>query len=72
MSKTKEFSDGLIDLQMQVSRAYADEVHRLRQENAALRKTIAAFPSTATELQDQVTMLKGLLMAARNPPNGHS
>lgn len=52
------FNDGLIDLQMQVSRAYADEVHRLRQENAALRKVIATFPAVATELQDRVTMLE--------------
>ncbi len=35
-----------------------DEVDRLRAENRALRATIDAFPSHATELQDRVTMLE--------------
>lgn len=33
----------------------------LRQENLRLRGIINAFPSTATELQDRVTMLESLL-----------
>ena len=41
--------------------AYAAEIGRLRTENAALRKVIAEFPSTACELQDRVTMLESRL-----------
>jgi len=69
MNKTKDFNAGMVDLQLQVSQAYANEVHRLRQENSELRATIAAFPSTATELQDRVTMLESLLLARSETHN---
>ena len=32
-------------------------------------RRIAAFPSTATELQDRVTMLECQLLARHEPPN---
>lgn len=63
------FDAKMVDLQQQVATAYAAEIGRLRTENAALRKTIAAFPSTVTELQDRVTMLEGLLSARNETPN---
>lgn len=66
----KEFNGGLLDLQMQVSRAYAAEVHKLRQENARLRAIIDTFPSVATELQDRVTMLECRLRAVRGDRRG--
>ena len=69
MKKAKDFNADMVDLQLQVSQAYANEVHKLRQENKELRATIAAFPSTASELQDRVTMLEGQLLARREPPN---
>jgi len=68
MKKAKDFNADMVDLQLQVSQAYAAEVHKLRQENKELRATIAAFPSTATDLQDKVTMLEGLLLARSGPP----
>ena len=67
--KKKDFNADMVDLQLQVSQAYAAEVHKLRQENKELRATIAAFPSTATELQDRVTMLEGMLVARGETPN---
>ena len=67
MKKAKDFNADMVDLQLQVSRAYADEVGRLRLENKELRATIAAFPSTATDLQDRVTMLEGMLASLKTP-----
>lgn len=67
MKKVKDFNADMVDLQLQVSRAYADEVGRLRLENKELRATIAAFPSTATDLQDRVTMLEGMLASLKTP-----
>ena len=64
-----DFGTKMVDLQQQVAMAYASEIGRLRTENAALRKTIAEFPSTATELQDRVTMLECQLLARHKPPN---
>jgi hypothetical protein len=69
MSDLGTFDAKMIDLQQQVAIAYAAEMTKLRQENAALRKTIAAFPSTASELQDRVTMLECRLLASHEPPN---
>ena len=63
MKKTEDFNADMVDLQLQVSQAYAAEVHKLRQENKELRAIIAAFPSTATDLQDRVTMLERQLLA---------
>lgn len=68
MTKAKDFNSSMVELQLQVSQAYAAEVHKLRQENKELRAAIAAIPSTATELQDRVTMLEGLLAAATLAP----
>lgn len=67
MKKAKDFNADMVDLQLQVSRAYADEVGRLRLENKELRATIAAFQSTATDLQDRVTMLEGMLASLKTP-----
>ena len=66
----KDFNADMMNLQLQVSQAYAAEVHKLRQENKELRATIAAFPSTATELQDRVTLLEGLLLERKESGNG--
>jgi cell division protein FtsB len=62
------FDAKMVDLQQQVAMAYASEIGRLRTENAALRKTIAEFPSTVTDLQDRVTLLEGLLMERTRSP----
>ena len=63
------FDAKMVDLQQQVGMAYAAELGRLRTENAALRRTIADFPSTASELQDRVTMLECRLLARHETPN---
>ena len=65
---SKDFQAKMVDLQQQVGLAYAAELSRLRAENAELRTTIAEFPSTASELQDRVTMLEGLLQARQDAP----
>ena len=50
----------MCDMQTDISKRYAAEVTRLRQENRELRAKLAAFPSDATAMQDRVTMLEGL------------
>jgi hypothetical protein len=67
MSDLGTFDAKMVDLQQQVEMAYASEIRRLRTENAALRQTIAAFPSTASQLQDRVTMLEGMVAALKTP-----
>ena len=62
---SEHFYRDMLELQTNLCAEYAKEVGRLRIENAELRKTIAAFPSDASALQDRVTMLEGLCV--RNP-----
>jgi hypothetical protein len=61
------FDQSMYDLQLDISKRWAAEVHRLRSENAALRKTIDNFPSDMSTLQDRVSMLEAMLQ--RSPPN---
>lgn len=67
MSDLTTFDAQMVDLQQQVAMAYAAEMTKLRRENASLRKIIADFPSTASALQDQVTMLECQLREKRLP-----
>lgn len=51
----------MLDLQTDLCKRYAAEVAKLRRENDALRRALAAYPSDATEMQDRVTMLETLI-----------
>ena len=56
-----DFYAGLCDVHLHTQEYMSAEIRRLRAENSALRRQIAAMPSTLTELQDRVTLLEGLV-----------
>lgn len=58
------FYEGLFDVQHELCKRYADEVGRLRKENAQLRKMIDGFPADMTEMQDRITLLETVLRSA--------
>jgi hypothetical protein len=57
----------LLDSQLELSRNLANEVRRLRKENNELRAIIASFPSTVSDLQDQVSLLECRLEIGMTP-----
>jgi len=61
----ESFYGGLVDAANACLEEATRRIAALRRENAELRKIIAEFPSTATDLQDRVTMLEGLKTPGR-------
>jgi len=60
----EHFYAGLVDVANAALTDATRQIAQLRRENAELRRRIAEFPSTATDLQDRVTLLEGL----KTPP----
>lgn len=56
----------LLDTQLDTTKRCVDEINRLRRENKELRQIIANFSSTATELQDRVSLLETKLSKAKS------
>lgn len=61
-----DFMNGLFDIQLETTQRAVAELNRVRAENAALKKQLREFDSSASELLDRCTSLEIALQKAKH------